>query len=105
MDNPFKLETYEEQQLRVSREVLAQESAHKVMDAARACINTTDFHNYKTEYAKAEKLLIQRIIEFKEPDPLRYAFEIANMTANLRALKMLLSEVYRDARTKADDHT
>lgn len=98
--NPFMPETLKEQKARNERKQQAIDAAEAAMNAARSCINTKEFKEYRDKYFKAEQLLIEQIMEFKEHDPLRYGFEMANMVGNLRALKRLLKEVHSDARTK-----
>ena len=103
--NPYEPETAGEKKSRAEQMNRIRQANDTVMKAARSCINTKQFQHYKGKYKIAESLLVDQIINFKEKDPLLYAFEIATMTSNLRALRMLLQEVYRDARTKYDEDT
>lgn len=78
----------------------AREATKEVIEAARACLNTPAFQEYREKYIETERLLVQTMIDYVHNDPHIFYVEMCTMQTNIRTLRILLNEVERDARTK-----
>ena len=98
--SPFRKPSEEEKAL-ADKQLAALEKARKETEAlAVKCINHEDFVKYKEKYIARKELTIEMLINYVEPDPMKYAFEVRVQLANLYQLKLLLDNVQNDNRPK-----
>ena len=96
LNNPFLYSSLMKDE---SKKLKAIQASKETMEAARSCINTTQFQKYKTEYTKTREQIFDICENLKSSDPLVYAFEMADYMTRLRMLGTLLKTVEREART------
>lgn len=70
------------------------------IEEAKKCLTLPEFEKYKKRYEKARETVIHNLIEYRNPDPIQYAFYVSNMLNSLRSLGTLLFEVKKEARDK-----
>ena len=68
----------------------------EVMANASACLGSDLFKKYRKSYEQAEKKLIDQFLEYHEPDPIKYAFEISILRTTLKNARSLLQSVERN---------
>lgn len=68
----------------------------EVMAEARVCIGTDQFQSYKKRYFEVREELIEGMIHYTEPDPIKYAFAISIMAERLRSMGALLVDLEKD---------
>ena len=97
-DNPFiPMTDAEKENYRLKRRE-AEMNLKETVEAAKDCLSNELFANYKKKYNIAKKAVIDDIIEYRNSDPIKYAFYISNQLNSLRSLSTLLNEVEKDAR-------
>ena len=67
---------------------------------ARKCLDLPEFKKYREKYERVKEAVVNKLIEYKNPDPVQYAFHVSKMVNDLRALGTLLAEVKKEAREK-----
>ena len=67
---------------------------------ANKCLNDKNFIKYKNKYKALEKLVIFQLIDYNDPDPIRFAFNTRRMLDELRQLKLLIENVELDAKPR-----
>ncbi len=102
-DNQFRTPSKDEIELRANREKDRQKALKEAEALANKCINSKDFVKYRDKYVALERVTIDALIDFNDPDPIRYAFGMRRMADELRQLKLLLHDVNVDNRPKPKD--
>lgn len=98
--NLFRKLTPEEKE-RKKKDILERENVQKQAEAlAIKCLNSPDFVKYRERYETLEVVTIDRLIDYNNPDPMQYAFNVRRMLDQLRQLRLLLRGVQNDNRKK-----
>jgi hypothetical protein len=67
-----------------------------LLDSLRACINDPKFSDYARKYKRAEQEIIDTLIEFDEPDPVKYALAVKASLMSLRMARSLFKDLSTD---------
>lgn len=79
------------------RKVRAGEAFREVMGHAKKCMATDVFSDYKRRYFEVRQQLLEDMINFKEPDPMKYAFAVGIMADRIRSMGVLLQDLEYDS--------
>ena len=66
------------------------ERMHEVIVSAKTCISLDQFRIFKRKYSELATHTVNYLIDLKEPDPVKYAFEVKENLVVLTTLKRLL---------------
>lgn len=95
--NPFKpLGDKEKEDIAKSKKDSIAE-VEGAITAAKECLKTEHFKRYKDEYLKAERKIIDGLIEKSYVDPVQDAFFMREQLARLSVLKQLIVTIESDA--------
>lgn len=98
MRNPFRKKTPEEEVKRLQAQRELEEKLKEVAQLGRDCLSDERFKRYKEAYIKARELLIKKLLENTEPDPIKYAFFAKSYLSKLDGMGMLIEAVEKDAK-------
>jgi hypothetical protein len=62
------------------------------------CLHDPKFESYAKRYKVAEKETIDALIEYNEPDPVKYAMEVKSQLTKLRMARSLFKDLTTDVR-------
>ena len=96
--NPYDPVTPED---KAKAEKLKQEqekARREAEDLANQCLTDEKFVKYRNRYILLEKLTVDRLIEYNDPDPIQFAFNVRRTIDELRQLRLLITSVERDAK-------
>ena len=75
----------------------AEKHKKEVIANASACLGSDLFKKYKKSYVEAEKHLVNQFLEYHDPDPIKYAFEVSIIRTTLKNARSLLQSVERNS--------
>ena len=99
-NNPYKPLTQEDKDIAEKKRIEAGKLLKEAQELANKCLNSIDFVRYKNRYEKLERDTIDTLIDFNEPDPMKYAFNVRRALDELRQLRLLLRQVENDSRER-----
>lgn len=84
----------------VSEDKKVREDIEAVGKAARACLNTEQFKEYKDRFEKAYMTMVNRMVNYRPDDdrPDSYAFKMVEYSTWVKAMRILLDAVVVDAK-------
>lgn len=91
----YNAPTREEKEQAEKAESSARQAAQEARAALSRCLTAQEFIEYRERYENVEKKMVELLIAYREPDPVRYAFEVSNMLRELGLLRSLLADVKR----------
>lgn len=97
MKNAFSPRTDAERKQVAERKEEARRAREKAQAMARQCLSSKDFQEYRKKYNEAREKTIFYLLELREPDPVKYAFEVQRLLNSLRSIGSLLNQVAREA--------
>ena len=98
--NPFHKPTTEEMKLTEKKIRDLEKIRKEVERLANRCVNDEKFVKYRDKYLKLRALTIDTLIDYEEPDPLKYAFGVRTALTKLHQLRLLLNAVEMDNRPR-----
>ena len=93
-------ETQEEKDRRDAVQLEKEKLLREAEELAAKCLSSIDFRKYKDMYEKLERATIDALIDYIEPDPMKFAFNTRRTIDELRQLRLLLRQVENDNRGK-----
>jgi len=97
-NNPYNKDSPDAKKAREEKRENARVQAQEVMEIAGRVLQLKDLVNYKKKYIKARELLIEEMLEVREPDPLRYALIMNEIVTTIRNMNTLLKDIEKDAK-------
>jgi len=85
-----------ESETKLSREELfelAKERAEIARQALSGCLKDEKYREYRKRYLDAEKVIVDGILEYVNPNPVDYAFEIQKRVAMLGPIRQLKADL------------
>lgn len=98
--SPYAPVTEEEKKLAEKKKKELEKVRKEAEALANKCINHKDFVKYRDKYLKLKTLTIDSLIEYEEPDPMKYALSVKVALAKLHQLKLLIRDVEVDNRPR-----
>ena len=99
-NNPYRKPTEEEANIEAKKQADLAKLRKETEELANKCITHEYFVKYKDKYETMRKVTIDSLIDYIEPDPLKYAFAVSKALAKLHQLRLLLDGVSADNRPK-----
>lgn len=100
LKNPYRKPTEEDKALAEKKKKDLEKIRKEAEALANKCINHSSFVKYREKYLKLRELTIDSLINYEEPDPLKYAFGVRTALTKLHQLRLLLDAVNLDNRPK-----
>ena len=100
LKNPYRKPTEEEAAFFAKREKDMEKLRKEAEVLANRCINDKIFVKYREKYLKLRELTIDSLINYEEPDPMKYAFGVRTALTKLHQLRLLLDTVEIDNRPR-----
>lgn len=99
-NKPFRKQTPEIKEA-IAAKIKAREDLRKEVEIqGNKCLNSKLFVNYRDKYVRLERLTTDLMIEYNNPDPIEYAFNMRRMADELRQLRLLVNNVNSDNRSR-----
>ena len=98
--SPFHKLTMDEMALAEKRARELEKVRNEAEEAANKCLNNKDFVKYRDKYERHKVSIIEHLIDYEEPDPMKYAIAVRVALAKLHQLRLLLHDVTVDNRPK-----
>lgn len=98
--NPFRRLTEEEKKLAEKKAFDLKKAQEEAEEQANKCLNHKEFVRYKEKYERLKQLTIDYLIDYDDPDHMRYAFNVRIAFAKLHQLKLLIHDVQVDNRPR-----
>ena len=98
--NPYHKPSEDELKLAAKKAEKLANDKKEIEALANKCLNSKDFAKYRDKYEKRRALIIDTLIDYIEPDPIKYAFQVRVMLSDLRQLRLLLDNVVSDNRPR-----
>ena len=94
MANPF---WPEEDKVQKQASRLAKEASDQAIQAARRCLETPQFQEFRKAYEVARELLIEEALRLRLTEPVAYAFKVNNIFERIRGLDAFLNDIKNKA--------
>jgi len=98
--NPYAPVTAEQRELKEKTQQEKENLLKEAQELANKCLHNKDFVKYKAKYTLLEHATIDALIDYIEPDPMQYAFNVRRTVDELRQLRLLLRGVEADSRER-----
>lgn len=98
--NPFEELTKDEVKKNAGARAVVEQARNEAILAAKKCLASPDFQDYLKKYEKAKEAAINFVLNYRNPDPIRYAVAIQESVAELKVVEGLGLEIMRDASKK-----
>ena len=98
--SPFHKQSKDEKDELVKQAANLAKLRKEAEQLAMKCVNSSIFVKYKTKYELLQKTTIDSLIDYEEPDPLKYAFGCRTALVKLHQLRLLLTDVTVDSKVR-----
>jgi hypothetical protein len=95
---PIKLSKREQHNADIRKQAL--NDAKAVALLARECLTDKKFKKYRKKALEHQEKLIDAIIDYVNPNPVEYAFEVREMLSVLGYSKLFLKDVEKEAKVE-----
>ena len=82
----------------------ARDEVNAVMLLARECLQDDKFKRYKDIALRHQEKLIAALVDYTNPDPIQYAFEVREMLCILGYSKLLLKDIEKEAKMEVSNY-